>query len=94
MKRAALISRLSAALISFMYMLAVLPHFPGIEARDLSSGWFLSGMATALVWMPLLVFNHRLEQRGGTLANIFSFALVAFMTAFLGVLFAVVPRIH
>jgi hypothetical protein len=54
-QKAAFAARVFTAAISFLYFLVLLPHFRGITPRHFQSGWFLGGIAAALLWIPLLL---------------------------------------
>ncbi len=87
MHKVAFIARIGAALVSFLYMLILLPHIEGIEAHHFSSIWFLGAWIVALVWIPLLLLQRRLDQLeepviiGLSVAPLFLFAI------FFGMLF-------
>jgi hypothetical protein len=88
MQRAASIARISAVLVSLVYMVLALPHFGGIEAQHFSSGWFLAAMAIALAWLPLLLFNRYFRHGSGALHAALSLAPLILMVAFFSALFA------
>lgn len=94
MEKAALVARISAAAVSLLYMLVLLPHFRGITAEHFSSGWFLGGIIIAFAWVPLLFLHHPLARKSGSLHIIFSFAPAVVMTAYFSALLTVASTVY
>lgn len=86
MQRAASFARISAAVVSFSYMIILLPHFAGITPQHFSSGWFLGGIAIALAWIPILLFTIRLGKDGEERAVALSFLPLVLFAAYFGAL--------
>lgn len=86
--RAAAFARLTAAAVSFLYMMLLLPHLLGVQAESFSSLWFWGGLCVALSWIPILIVHPRIARDGSLLALALSVAPLALIAAFFTVLFA------
>jgi len=94
MQGAASIVRISAVVVSLLYMVILLPHLGGIETQDFSSGWFLGGMAIAISWIPLLWFHRYCGHGSERLHIIVSFVPLILFGAFFSALFVVASTTH
>jgi bacteriorhodopsin len=74
-------------LVSFLYMVILLPHIGAITADNLASGWFLIGVAVALWWVPLLWAHLKLKPTDRPLYLAMSFAPVVMFAIFFSTLF-------
>ena len=86
MKRAALIARISAAVVSLSYMLFVLTRIEPPVAKDFRSGWFLAAMFVAFAWVPLLLLHRRFEKARSPTYCALSFAPLVFIMGFFFIL--------
>lgn len=72
----------AATVISFMYMLLLLPHIAGITAEHFTYIWFWAGLAVALLWMPLIWTYGRLSPQDSHLQAALSFAPLGILLIF------------
>ena len=94
MKLAALFARVIAATVSLLYLVFFLPHFRGLNAEHFQNGWSLAGMAIALLWVPLLVFQRKIQRASGAYVYLFSFVPIILIVTFFGLLLKATTTIH
>lgn len=80
MRTLALLARVSAGLVSLLYMVILLPNvnFPPFDWGSARSFWFVWMWAMSLAWLPLLIvhlFRKRISERAVNIASV-SLALV------------------
>jgi hypothetical protein len=89
MDLAASVARLVAAVISFLYMVLLLPHLEGFKLAKLLSPWYAAALLVALIWLPLLWLHVRTSgKRLSALELAGSFGPLVFFACFFGLLFA------
>ncbi len=80
-------ARVAAMIVSFLYMLMLLPHFGEAKIESLRSPWFLGALFVALSWMPIWALHQRLDRGGNFPVVMLSFAPLALFGIFFSLLF-------
>ncbi|MET3723073.1 hypothetical protein ABIC35_000978 [Sphingomonas trueperi] len=75
-------------IISFLYMLMLLPHLGGVELDSFRFPWFLGAFFVAISWMPLWALYRRFNRDSIFPVVMLSFAPLALFGVFFSVLFA------
>jgi predicted glycosyl hydrolase (DUF1957 family) len=88
MYRLATLARISAVIISLLYMLLLLPHVGSIETSHFSSPWFWGAVTVALCWIPILILHRQLDRERSSPLLALSFAPLILIAIFFGLLFA------
>jgi hypothetical protein len=75
MRTIALLARVIAGLVSFLYMAVLLPlvEFPAFDWGSTRSLWFVGMWAMSLAWFPLLIvhlFRKRMSERTVNIASV------------------------
>lgn len=88
MNTTASVARVSAAVVSFFYMILLLPHLAGFEPENMTSGWYVAALTIAFSWVPILVMHARARQLDERLLLALSFAPMILFVGFFTLLFA------
>jgi len=86
-KVAAFICRVLAAVISFLYLVLLLPHFSGLTLGKLAYPWTLAGLLVAFLWLPVLLLERWFRRERGSIRTALSFAPLLVIAAFFMSLF-------
>ena len=75
MRTIALLARMIAGLVSFLYMAVLLPRvdFPSFDWGSTRSLWFVWMCAMSFVWIPLLfvhLFRKRVSERAVSISSV------------------------
>ena len=85
---------MTAIVVSFLYMVLLIPYLAGIGAEHFRSGWFLGAVVIALTWIPLVWFHRDFKQRDGVLHLVLSVAPLMLLVTFFGALVAAAGATH
>ena len=88
MNTGASVARTSTAAVSFLYMIGLMPHLGGFELEKLTSGWFVSALAIAFFWVPMVVIHVRARRLDKRLLLALSFGPMILFVGFFALLFA------
>jgi hypothetical protein len=90
MQSAASISRIAFVVVSFLYMILLLPHLAheGVQLSKMSSGWYVAALLVAFGWVPGMALHLRSDQLNRQWSSILSFLPALFAGCFFILLFS------